>query len=198
MVAVRMGPADTQNEIMKPTYREDKATQAAALFLKLRGNGNKMSHLKLMKLLYIAEREALLQWRRPITFDCYVSMPQGPVLSQTLNVINGESDDNGPWGKFISSPENHEVTLIEDPGTGSLSEAEERLIRDVFSRYGSMSRWEIRDLTHDFPEWQDPKGSSIPIDIKDILRGAGKTEIEIESIVDEIENIAMMDSYMGQ
>ena len=157
-----------------------------------------MSHLKLMKLLYIAEREALLKWRRPIIFDCYVSMNQGPVLSQTLNVLNGENGSDGPWGKSISLPEKNEVTLEHDPGTDSLSDAEEELIKDVFRRFGRMKRWELRNLTHTFPEWQDPKGSAIPFEITDILRGAGKTVNEIESIVDEIENIAMMDFCMGQ
>jgi len=35
------------------------------------------------------------------------------------------------------------------------------------------------------------------MDYKDILKGAGKTDIEIASIISEIENIALMDSYMG-
>jgi len=181
--------------MMKPKFREDKAAQAAALFLKLRGG--KMSHLKLMKLLYLAEREALLRWRRPIIFDSCVSMDKGPVLSQTLNLLHGESETKGIWGENITSPTDNEVSLIQDPGTNSLSEAEELLIREVFSKYGSMSRWEICDKTHELPEWEDPQGSSIPIDYKDILKGAGKTDIEIASIISEIENIALMDSYMG-
>lgn len=180
---------------MQPKYREDKATQAAALLLKLRGAP--MSHLKLMKLLYIAEREALLKWRRPIFFDHYVCMDHGPVLSQTLNVINGACEIKGPWSESISTPSKHEVQLIKDPGSEDLSEAEEALLRSVFDRYGKMSRWQVRDLTHAFPEWQDPKGSSIPIEYRDILRGSGMTEIETASIIDEIEEIALMEEHMG-
>lgn len=182
--------------MMKPKYREDKATQAAALFLKLRGG--LMSHLKLMKLMYLAEREALLNWRRPIVYDSYVLMPMGPVLSQTLNVLNGDCESEGPWKKTISSPSNYEVKLLKDPGVGSLSDAEEKLITDIFKRFGKMSRWEICDHTHELPEWFDPQGSSIPMDYRDILRRAGKTEIETASIIEEIENIAQIDSYMGQ
>jgi hypothetical protein len=41
----------------------EKATEAAAKFLKLRGG--RMSYLKLIKLLYLLDREALLRWGRP-------------------------------------------------------------------------------------------------------------------------------------
>lgn len=180
---------------MKPKFREDKAAQAAALFLKLRGGI--MSHLKLMKLLYLAEREALIRWRRPIIFDSYVSMDKGPVLSQTLNLLHGESEKSGIWSETITSPTNNEVSLIRNPGTDSLSEAEETLIEEIFRKYGNMGRWEICDMTHELPEWVDPQGSSIPIDYKDILKGAGKTDIEIKSIISEIENIGLTDNYLG-
>jgi uncharacterized phage-associated protein len=181
---------------MKPDFREDKVAQAAALFLKLRGAP--MSHLKLMKLLYLAEREALIRWGRPIVFDSCVSMDHGPVLSCTLNLLNGYSQTPGMWERTISTISDNEVYLLNDPGTNCLSQAEEELIQELFQKYGKMDRWGVRDKTHDLPEWEDPHGSSIPIDYKDILRGAGKTPTEIETIIDEIENIALMDELMGQ
>jgi hypothetical protein len=48
-------------------FNERRATEAAARFLKLRGG--KMSYLKLIKLLYLLDREALLRWGRPVTTD---------------------------------------------------------------------------------------------------------------------------------
>jgi len=180
---------------MKLKFREDKATEAAALFLNLRGG--QMSYLKLIKLLYFAEREALLRWRRPITFDSCVSMDHGPALSQTLNLLNGDIEIKGIWQKAISPPANYEVSLLKDPGAQSLSEAEEALIREIFGRYGKMSRWEIRNLSHDLPEWKDPQGSSLPIDYVDILKAGGKTKREITSILEEMENMALMDARMG-
>ena len=56
-----------------PIYREEKATQVAALFLRL--NGGKIDYGKLMDLMYLAEREALIRWGRPITFDKLVNIP---------------------------------------------------------------------------------------------------------------------------
>lgn len=168
----------------------------AALFLKLRGS--RMSHLKLMKLLYLADREALLRLGRPITFDCCVSMDHGPVLSQTLNLLTGDTRTGGPWIKTISAPANNEVSLREDPGEDKLSDAEDQLIREIFDLHGAKSRWDLREFTHSLEEWQDPKGSSIKIDYKDVLRAGGKTEGEIESILEEIENLAKMEMYFHQ
>src|SRR5687768_11865188 len=94
---------------MRLRYREDKTTQAAARLL--RHGGGKLNHMKLIKLLYLADRKALVQWGRPITFDWYVSMPHGPVLSFTLNKINESAEPNRPsyWHQFISERSNHEV-----------------------------------------------------------------------------------------
>lgn len=157
-----------------------------------------MSHLKLMKLLYLADREALLRFGRPITFDYCVSMEHGPVLSQTYNLLIGDTQTGGLWEKSISIPANHEVSLSEDPGEDKLSDAEDQIIREIFDQHGAKSRWDLRDFTHTLAEWQDPKGSSIKIDYKEILVAGGKTEGEIESILEEIENLAKMDMYFHQ
>ena len=53
-------------------FNEEKATQVAgALLLKAGGD---MPYLKLIKLLYFVDREALLRWGRPVTTDRLVSM----------------------------------------------------------------------------------------------------------------------------
>jgi hypothetical protein len=72
-------------------FNERKATQAAAHFLKLAGG--KMDYRKLMLLLYLADRKALLTWGRPITTDQYVLTDQGIVLSRLLELITEKE-----WG----------------------------------------------------------------------------------------------------
>src|ERR1700712_384885 len=96
-------------------FNEAKATQAAARLL--RNRGGRMSYMKLIKLLYLADREALARWGRPITTDSYVSMKHGPVLSGVLNLItDGEDPAAGQtfWSRHISEPEHFEVSLRED------------------------------------------------------------------------------------
>lgn len=70
-------------------FNEKKATQAAALFLKKAGGS--MDYMKLIKLLYLADRHALIHWERPITGGSYFLTKHGPVLNNVLDLIN-----NGP------------------------------------------------------------------------------------------------------
>ncbi len=164
---------------MRPRYREDKATQAAARLLKLRGG--QMSHLKLIKLLYLVERETLTRFGAPLSHDTYVSMPHGPVVSSTLDRINTwEAYRGGYWDRYIAPKVNHEVRL-RDPASvpeDQLSSAEKTLIDEIFSRYGQWSRWELVELTHGLPEWTDPRARpsrSLP------MRSFGRRDIRMRT-----------------
>jgi uncharacterized phage-associated protein len=178
---------------MKIRFNEAKATQAAARFLSLRGG--QMSYMKLIKLLYIVDRQALLRWGRPVTTDRYVSMDRGPVLTHTLELITGGVPPNqrSVWADHISEPEHYLVRLHTEAGTDELSDAEIALIEEVFAKYGAMNRWKIVDLVHTFPEWQNPDGSAIPISYSDILKAGGKTDLEVAAIEDELDNLAAAD-----
>jgi uncharacterized phage-associated protein len=176
-------------------FNEAKAAQAAARFLMHRGQP--MSYLKLVKLLYFADREALLRWGRPITTDCYVSMDKGPVVSRIYELIaDGPPPDiRSPWTDLISPPENYEVTLRQSPPPDDeLSRAEEALIDEIFAEHGAKSRWELVDLSHAFPEWRNPDGSALPIRIEDILASGGTPEPEIRSILAELDGLRAVQS----
>jgi uncharacterized phage-associated protein len=165
---------------MRARYREDKATQAAARLL--RHAGGRMSHLKLIKLLYLAERECLARLGSPLTYDAYASLPHGPVLSATLDRINqGQYYAGGYW-----DPEGV-------PGD-QLSPAEEELIDAVFQRYGHLGRWELVELTHKLPEWEDPNGSALPIHPAAILRSEGYSDEEIADVLADWEEVALAQS----
>ena len=181
---------------MQP-FNEAKATQAAALILKLRGG--KMSYMKLIKILYLVDREALLRWGRPVTNDSIVSMDRGQVLSRTLDLINEGSEPNHPsvWAEYISGTEGYDVALKKEAPTDELSEAEERLIEELFAQYGNKSRWELVDIHHNLPEWQDPQGGAIPITYRDILRAAKKSELEIAAIEEELRHLGLVNSILS-
>jgi uncharacterized phage-associated protein len=179
--------------LMRMRFNEVKATQAAARLL--RNRGGRMSYMKLIKLMYLADREGLRRWGRPITTDTYVSMDKGPVLSHILDRINeGPSpDDPSFWAQHITPSGNYEVTLTQDPCDDLLSEAEDELLDEMFQAHGHLSRWQIVELVHTLPEWKDPQGGALPIDYSDILRAQNKTPEEIAAIVDELANLARVD-----
>lgn len=179
-----------------PTLRfnEAKATEAAARLLKARGG--KMSYLKLIKLLYFADREALLKWGRPITTDRYVSMDNGPVVSRIYGLIMEERKPGSQsyWRRHISEPKNYEVELlVREIPSDELSKAEEKLLDEIFVQYGQMNRWELVRLSHELPEWQDPRGSAIPIEYRDIFVAAQKTRAEIIALEEDLAGLSYAD-----
>ena len=176
-------------------FNEAKATQAAACFLRLRGG--KMSYIKLIKLLYLLDREALLRWGRTVTTDRHVSMDKGPVVSQIYDLIREEQPPGsfgGYWRAYISAPQDWEVRLLSDPPGDELSRAEESLIEEIYRIHGTKSRWELVRYCHDLPEWRDPEGSALPISYTDILRAGAKPEDEIAAIDEELRNLAAVEA----
>jgi uncharacterized phage-associated protein len=168
-------------------FREDRATQAAARLLKLRGG--RMSYMKLIKLLYLADRRALAETGRPITFDRYYSLPKGPILSRTLNlIVDEERPGREPsyWRQIISEPRGFDVELVDGAPNGALSRAQESIIDAVFAEYGHRNRWDLVEMMHELPEWEDPGDSSIPIELHNVLIGTGLPEEDAKAIEEEI------------
>lgn len=170
-----------------PRLNERKATQAAARFLE--SNGGHMHHLKLLKLLYLLDREALLRWGFPVTNDVYYLLPHGPVPSGCYDLVLSEE---GFWADHISSPHEHVVTLLDQAQSDELSKAEKSLIDELSTKFKKFDRFALRDYTHSLPEWQNPNGSRVLIRIEDILRAGNKSEDQIRIIVENIEHSRVM------
>lgn len=86
------------------------------------------------------------------------------------------------------------MSLTEDPGIEWLSEPEINLIEGVYDSYGALDQWGLRDLTHNLPEWSNPRGSRLSINHKDILLAEEFSEDEAEEIVEEISHHSRLKS----
>lgn len=177
---------------MKPEdgYRPRKAAQVAAFFAM--SEGGSIPVLKLAKLLYLADREHLTRFDMPILFDQFVSMDHGPVTSATLNLVNGYLEAPGDWDAFITDRASYSVGValksLSVDDLDELSDAEIETLRSVWSSFGHMTKYEIRDWTHDnCNEWEDPHGSSSPIPYERVLKFLGKGRHA--EIADEIESV---------
>lgn len=171
------------------TLNERKAAQAAAVLLEK--HGRPMTKGVLIKLLYLADRRSLKETGHPITGDRPVSMPYGPVLSTLLSTINQESVAPSvrlAWTEYISEPvHNLEVSLRKpEPEVDELSRYELSVLTDIYTEFGQKTFGALVDYTHDLPEWEDPRGSSVPIDPAAILREAGWDEDEIQAVAQEV------------
>jgi len=182
---------------MSLAFDESKATQVAAAIIKRRGG--RIHYLKLIKILYLIDREALLRWGVPVTTDHYVSMDHGPVLSNIYKLIV-EDKAKPIWAKYISQPlGDYEVDLLAEPPTDKLSRAEEKLINEIYALYGHRNRWDLVDnVMHKLPEWTDPHGSSAPIHIRQILEAQGEGPEEIKAVLRELRAMEAAEEALSQ
>ena len=171
-------------------FNERKVAQIAAYFLQREGGS--MAILKLMKLLYLAERESLKRYGMPMTGDRLVSMDHGPVLSNALNLANGTSIDSveDGWDSWIPPRQRYDVVLekkVFDDDFDELSKADINILEHIWAEFGDFDKWKIRDYTHTLPEWKDPQGTSLPIAYKDVFLALGYEEEQACQLSREIE-----------
>lgn len=140
-----------------------------------------MSRMRLLKLLYIADREALSERARPITGDMPVAMEHGPVLTNTYRLIRGEDFLTPEWEKFIKNQGHRDVALAADPGVGDLSRYEISKLHEVARKWEDENDWAVANFTHQFEEWIKHKpadGSRNIIPIEDVLAATGLAELK--------------------
>lgn len=185
-------------------YNEKIAAQVAAYFIHSEGGSIKI--LKLMKLMYLSERESLHLYSTPMMGDNLVSMQHGPVLSITYDHMSDSIDSiEGGWNDWISDKANHCVSLVvdEDPMDKllELSEADLDILHGVYAEFGQMDAFQLRDLTHDIcGEWEDPNFSSRSIPYDRLLKNVGykaDTANEIKQRIIEQQNLDNVLSMVG-
>lgn len=166
-------------------FNEKKATQVAALLLSL--NCNKMNYTKLIKLLYLIDRESLKRFNKTVSGDVYCSLNNGPILSRVYDLIKYDEVINEIgkyWHKFIFK-DRYDVELQKAPKIDELSEREEKLIIEIDKQFKNFSYAKMIDYCHTLPEWKDPDKvgvKSLDLTVEDILERINKSRSEIKMI----------------
>lgn len=163
-----------------------KAAQAAAALLRTEPN-DRMAYIRLLKLLYIADRDQVAKTGMPILGSRPVAMAYGPLHSEVYNLVQGEHEDVSLWSSFIRT-DRYCVELQEDPGVDELSRSELRTLNSVARQYEDTDDFDIAERTHDFPEWKANfrgDGTSTTIPFEDMLAGLGIEGADAEAIKSE-------------
>jgi uncharacterized phage-associated protein len=179
-------------------FHVEKVAQAAAVLLKTEEN-RRMSRLRLLKLLYVADRERLQESGRPITGDRVAAMDHGPVLSQTYNLIKGEDLLTPQWERYIRRVNHRYVVLDEDPGVGKLTRKEIAKLNEVATRYEDWDDYQVAVYTHSFPEWEKNKpaaGSSNRIPLEDLIEATGLSHIK-DQLIANAANERLVDQLIN-
>lgn len=157
-------------------FHRDKAVAAMAYVLDSLGEVDKV---KLMKLIYLADREHLLRHDRTITGGRLVAMDHGPLPSECLSVING---DLGEDVYSVFHVVDYTVSLREEASYDAevLTETDKKVLDEVIREYGHAGTWELRDRTHRLPEYtafyQAGTSTTIPVESLLCLAERGKQD----------------------
>lgn len=156
-------------------FREKATTQLAAYLINKAGGT--IEYLVLIKMLYDADRTMLLECGRPITFDRWVSMERGPVLSATYDLLKPTAPKSY-WSEHIKT-DRYNVAVISDPGDSDLSDKAIELADRAFEHFKGCDYKEATKRAHDlFAEWTDPGASQFPISYEDVLLVNGRLDSE--------------------
>jgi uncharacterized phage-associated protein len=134
----------------------DKTIQVTAHLLKQ--NENKMNYLRLLKFLYLINRESLQKKATLIVYDRACALPRGPILSTVYNLIKERDTQSRQWQRYIETGQ-YNVFLGNDPGDDELSKSEKNIIESVFHQYKGLDNAQLIEFTHTLPEWKryEPK-----------------------------------------
>lgn len=166
---------------MELYYNPKKATQAVAYLVKL--SGGRMDLWRMLKLVYLFDRESLVQTGSTVTGDILANLPYGGTperIYDNTKTQRNERFKDAVWKEYLTESLDNEVRLQHDDfPTDELSEFERGLITKVWQTFGTLSGAKLYTYVHSLPEFKDPAGSSTRIDPEEILRYANWSDEDI-------------------
>jgi uncharacterized phage-associated protein len=176
----------------------EKAVQAVGVIL--RREGKRATRLRILKLLYIADRECLERTGSFLLGSKVIAMKHGPLHSEVLDLINGAHAGEPYWSRFFGN-ENKYVVLSNEPDVGRLSRKEVALLNEVVDERQGLDDWEVVDETHSFHEWlknypDRTERTSYPISLDDLIDAVGRHE-DADAIRQDIADDDIYDRYFA-
>jgi uncharacterized phage-associated protein len=135
----------------------DKIIEFMLYLAHMRPNADKYQVVKLM---YLADREHLNIYGRPITFEQYAALPFGPVASNAMDLMEHDKFTFRKAGikslpfeiakKIIDTKEVECLsTPLRDIDVDIFSKSDIRVINDTIERFGDKSFDELFNITHE-------------------------------------------------
>jgi uncharacterized phage-associated protein len=164
-------------------YDQERATQAV-LWL-LAQHGGKLPVLKLMKLVFFADRLHLARYGRPIVGGRYVAMPYGPVASELKDDVD---EPKPPRPAF--EREGNDVKALGAYDEDVLSDSDLEVLAETNAKYGRLDTFRLRDLTHELEAWrknykEGAEKRSFPLPYEDFFADLDDEARQMLAIIEE-------------
>ena len=176
-----------------------KAIQAAGLLLRVHER-QQMEYIRLLKLLYITDRETIRDTGQPIIGAKVVALKKGPLHGRVYDLVKGQDEESGEWNRFFRTV-GVEIELLTDPGIEALCRYEVRKLNEIHDRYQDVDTWDLVEETHEFTEWKKhypnpDEDTSRPIPFEDILAAVGRAD-DLGAIRAELNETLRMERLFG-
>jgi uncharacterized phage-associated protein len=181
-------------------FRSRKAAQMCAYFAvrsTYKGKQGLIEKLKLIKLLYLAERRSLGERHVPMLYDELFSLPHGPICSSTLNGIDGHIHAE-IWDEYLAHNGNLTLSVrsFAREEFDEISDAEIDILEETWKQFGSKSASDLRNWSHEnCPEYTEVgPGNRLAISYRDVLKALGVEDAE--AIDSEISDFRRAESAL--
>jgi uncharacterized phage-associated protein len=168
-------------------FDHEKAKQAV-LWLLHRNNGS-MNKLKLIKLMYFADREHLAKYGRPIVGGKYYTMKLGPVSSELLDLVNQTGADLDAESAPFVNRGRFELVARETPDEECLSESDRAVLDDIYQQYKYYNEFRLSDESHKLKAYtknKPPRDGRAELPYEDFFEDLDEQSRKtLEMIIDE-------------
>ena len=172
-----------------------KTTQAVARLIEK--SGGKADYLRIIKLIYLADRDSIIKRGVPIVGGKYYSMQKGPVIGDVMDFVN---QMNAPgWKECITPRHGNYIQLLQAPDYGSLSTSELEILDAVVEEHLSQSTDDLVNWCHQFCDEYEHVGwfrGRKDIVVENILRAGGKTSETIHRVIKDAQEIVELDKML--
>ena len=166
------------------SFRIERTIQCCAFLLR-REPDRRMSILRLLSLLYIAERELMLESNYWLTGSNATPNERGPRLERVYELIHGHSCGTARWAEHFRTC-NYWVQMTNDPDVGHLSRCISNKLEDVARRHEYSDDWLIAKICSQLPEAVSDKERR-HITIEERMECLGMTDTEKDSFREMLE-----------
>ncbi len=149
---------------MEPDYK--KITQIINYLVRKDASSSSMHELKIIKLVWAADRYHLRKYARTVSGDQYYAMINGPVGSMTKDVAEFSNNstfrslNNDSAFKYIASYINYkksnqdaQLSSVNDTDKTELSDSDREALDFAWDNFGKYDYISLIEITHKYPEW---------------------------------------------
>lgn len=120
----------------------------------------KADKIKIVKLLYLADKYHLIRYGRTITDDDYYAMSYGPVGTTVKDVLSLDRFNMSEKGfkyasRLLGKIDKNNFRANPDARVtfDTLSDTDKESLDYIIEHFGGMTSWALKDYTHKYPEW---------------------------------------------